>query len=199
MSGVDLGNGTVITLVSEPSRIWLWGGSGFSVNTTLVRVGNESIMGCNATVKPSHWLEPVGLKATSDLAQLASLTGVNYTLPSPTPVGGYRELAINVTPGGSLVINGTVRRVACLVRLYGVVNNTWVGSTPPLGYSPTLASYLEYAYAIYNAIAGGESGVVDRLLASLFTLITVGGTSGSLPGTTSYPGLGGYWADGHTN
>ncbi|GGI86193.1 hypothetical protein [Vulcanisaeta souniana] len=169
VSGVDLGNGTVITLVSEPSRIWLWG-SGFSVNTTLVRVGNESIMGCNATVKPSHWLEPVGLKATSDLAQLASLTGVNYTLPSPTPVG-YRELAINVTPG-SLVINGTVRRVACLVRLYGVVNNTWVGSTP-LGYSPTLASYLEYAYAIYNAIAG-ESGVVDRLLASLFTLITVG-------------------------
>ncbi|WP_446751746.1 hypothetical protein [Vulcanisaeta sp. JCM 16161] len=172
VQAVNLGNGTAVALITEPTTIWLWG-SGFSTNTSLLRVGNESVTACNATVKPSNWLEPVNITGFTNtiqpLAQFMSGLGINYSLPSPTPVG-YRELVINVTPG-SITINGTRRNIACLVRLYGVLNNAWSPATP-IGYSAYWLSVVNLVRAINGFRDLGD--YVQRFLATIFIIAGAG-------------------------
>ena len=169
LSTTQYNNGTIVITTNQPTSIWLWGG-GYYVNNSLVtlttRVGNETLnatlIGCNYTAKPSLWLRPTDVTYYNGL--LAEIP--NSTLPNNYPVG-YEEVTINVTPGVARLGNRTIP-ITCVVRLYGVVNNTWAPNTP-IGYTPYVAGLIS-AYESFPGIGNR----VTRVLVSIFLLIGVG-------------------------
>ena len=164
-----LGNGTVVITTDQPIGVWLWGG-GYWVNKSLVtlsaRVGNKTLTakltGCNYTAGPSHWLEPTSLTYYNNLLSMIPDT----KLPNNYPVG-YEELTINVTPGVARLGNETVP-ITCVIKLYGVVNNTWAPNTP-IGYTSVIASLI----SVYST-APNLGNAVTKVLVTIFILIGIG-------------------------
>ena len=97
------------------------------MSSGFIVIGNRTYRVCNYTVGESHLFKIVNIQGELSLLRQLSVLGVKMILPNATSIG-YRQLWVSIQP--CVTVNGVIKCFNCLVKLYGVPSNVWLGSTP---------------------------------------------------------------------